>query len=363
MKIQKCILMAMSLLLLASCGPAVIVPIQTPNMQATTSPTLPALTAYVVLPTGIAKPSEWDLCDASPINCIRSIAIDDDGNLWAVTKFGVVYWDLVTEKFVYAELIDHVVFNANQDTMNSIVVAGDNTIVAASFHGKIFSFRNGKWIQEIGTERFATHMSLTVQPDGSVWASALFFRGVYRYSDGNWTHEDILSQFTCGITYVTSNTTGTVWAVDDGCPKSRAYLRMYDNGEWKQVGDYSPGQMVFNGETIWFADFHNNEDRVCKIGTDGNIECFIFPEKRMWYTGVLFGKKDEVWIRSSGDDVWHLDHGMWDELNYPTMAGDYVLSMYIPPDGVMFIGTSGQGIVRFDGKTVKRYFVNYIPGE
>lgn len=353
------------LIFLVSCGPAEIISVQAPTMQISATPT-PIPTG--IIPTRILQPTpflrNWDLCKASPINCISAIAIDGDGNLWAASRFGVVYWDLISGQFIYAELIDHAVFDASQNTMNSIAIAGDGTVFAGGYYEKIFAFRNGKWVRELTTDKLGYNISLFVQPDGSVFLSGMFSQRIYRYRDGGWSSDAIPSVFSCGIAEITSDSKGILWAVDEGCPKSRSYLRKFDDSEWVQEGNYSPSQLIFNDETIWFTDFSGNEDEVCQIITSSLIDCFVVPGGRMGYSGIMFGKKDEVWIRSAADNlIWHLDHEKWAKADFPVETGDYISSIYMTSDGIMYIGTYGQGIVRDDGKSIKRYIINYIPSE
>ena len=152
----------------------------------------------------------------------------------------------------------------------------------------------------------------------------------------------------------------TIYRTDQGDPTSissnflRSICEDWDGNLW--IGTNGEGLNRLDWKTNTFVRYHNNL-------TDSNsISHDVVRD-------IVLGEKGEIWIGTEGGGldkmVWDADSGSWnfshyiaDPENPNSLNNDRIYALCYDREGIIWIGTDGGGLNRFDPKT--ETFTHYV---
>ncbi len=259
--------------------------------------------------------------------------------------------------------IDNYVIPNKPVGSNFISIAFDdrNRSWVGSWETGVSLYDSGSWIPITGEKKdtLATVRSIVFGPDGTVVFNTV--NGLIFHKEGKWKsykRNDGLSgdDVRCGV----FDNEGRYWA---GTSTGICYL---ENGKWKRFRSIHglPSEDTWAGGidskgTVWFA-------------TTGGIVSFVDNklQDRTHETGLeevdarsLFIQGDKVYFgTSSGNLVVH-DGEKWDVYSNKYLKTDKgILSITSDPSGALWLGTDGDGIIRFEnGNTMNLTISDGLP--
>jgi hypothetical protein len=273
--------------------------------------------------------------EGEPETCIRSLAQDQKGNIWAGTQDNILYrfdgkgWQVYTSQngLPEAEIINQIVPVKEGLLINLI----DIQMNIRDPHTGYF---DGEHFREIPGEEYAF---LEAAPNGDIWgvvlSPALRYPSswVYRYQDGQ-RHR--MAYLRTSLTAFTIAADGMVWAAD-------GYgILKYEGGTLKRVN--SPPKDVLAISLI--------------------TALMVAPDETVW--GVVnryYGCNEEV-VNNTVDGVYHYDGKSW--RRYTTQDGlpsNSVCDLVMDAQGAVWVGSDGHGISRFNGQRWENYTITERP--
>lgn len=270
-------------------------------------------------------------------NSIWALLQDRDGKVWmGYYNKGLSVYDPLYDKFPELESI--------YNNPNSLQVSSVTSVVEDS-SGKLFIGMDGGGIDiydpkehrftHINTKDHGAYSGLAsdyiqtifLDSDQNLWAGS-WDKGLFFLKKGT-THF---------INYGPNNTKGiftanTVMSIDEG-PNGDIWIGSYRNGLYS----YTPG----TGKFIHHGDV---------VGQNGPNGYYIWK--------ILFDKEGDLWMgttkglyqvyrsRDGNLSVKGMQEGMQREYDNPVTA-NHILSLYQADDGMLWIGTKGAGVCRYD---------------
>lgn len=339
-----------TVLVLSACAPSRR---QTPSIPTQPSTEIkstetPEFTPTATLPiTDTPQPGNWTVVENwTPANQIRTMLIDQSGNLWTGGPAGVVHWDLNTDtSSVYA---------IREDPEHTNVVA------------------------------------LSQTPDGSIWAGTSG-NGLARFDGTNWqsfTTEDGLPGNYINDQTVTPD--GELWLVIkeqefDSEPNQKIHLGHFDGKVWLEDLDVpsftwlvaSQNGSLISGvasntynppnSNLWIYDRHDRKSwKSLVFDVPGNR-----PLREQGITAITVAPDAAIWV-ATWDAVLRYENGSWVKIASPLEKEELpqVSSIAVSANGTAWFGFSirqaefnkcgvhfdyrdfpEQGLYRYDGKT------------
>jgi len=139
------------------------------------------------------------------------------------------------------------------------------------------------------------------------------------------------------------------------------------------------GLFRFNFKDKSFKSYENSPDNIWRLALNSQNELVIGTKKGLaffdlntntftkveqfkdvWITDILITPDNSIWITSYGQGLFYkaADGNIkqkyiqykFNEKNHTGLASDYLLSLYRDPQGIMWIGSDGYGLHRYDDK-------------
>jgi ligand-binding sensor domain-containing protein len=290
------LLLAILILLLAACTPSTPTPAPVPSPALASLPRpspsalppgptagIPALPASLPMPaTTVATSTSPGWTSYDSINQVFDLAFAPDGALWALTRGGLVRWDLQTDTYVRYQ-ID------------------------------------------------ALHMA--VAPDGTLWlateAGFCRFDGITceAYADPTWAVQG-------GIADLAVASDGVLWKSSEGG------VRRFDGQSWQVYPFYMPPRhlsLTSEGE-VWaatpdgVAHYLPSKDDWVAYGTEQGL-----PGRGAEV--VAAGPNGEVWASFAWEGLYRLTGDGWQQVEDP--PGGQVHDIAVAADGTPWVGTVG----------------------
>ena len=278
-------------------------------------------------------------------NTVMSITEDNLGDLWIGTfGGGLNKFDHSTESFSNYK---HDPFNENSLADNDVLsIYTDNTgIVWVGTHlGKGLSklVRNSIKFGLIENERGNSN-SLN---DDVVWSiyeesnSGMLWVGTYR--GGLNKYDRGKNQFT----FYTNNPSDSNSIGDNHV---RAIAEESNNNLW--LGTYSNGLNKFNKSTGIFTRFVNDPNDSSSLG-DNQIQSIYIDADSICWIGTFGGGLNKFDLKKyDGSDKIEFIKYVHDPSNSSTISDDRVYTIFDDKDGLLWIGTYGGGLNKFDKVT------------
>ncbi|KAB5490639.1 hybrid sensor histidine kinase/response regulator transcription factor [Flagellimonas hadalis] len=285
-------------------------------------------------------------------NSIWALLEDRDGKIWmGYYNKGLSVYDPLFDKFPELESL--------YNNPNSLQVSSVTSIVEDS-SGKLFIGMDGGGIDiydpdknhftHINTRTHGAYSGLTsdyiqtifLDSHQNLWAGS-WDKGLFFLKKGS-THF---------INYSPNNTNGiftanTVMSIDEG-PNGDIWIGSYRNGLYT----YRPGT----------GDFAHHGDIVGQNGPNGYfIWKILFDNDGDLWMGTTKGLYRVYRSKNGGLSVKGLQEGMQKEYDNPVTA-NHILSLYQTEDDILWIGTKGAGICRYDKTSDTFVWYNTYKGQ
>lgn len=265
--------------------------------------------------------------DGLPSNAVGAIALGPDGDLWCVPLLqddpvggGVAHFDGSTWKQY-----------TTKDGMGSAFII---------------------WLEN----------ALAVSSDGVLWVGT-FGGGVSRFDGKTWTNytsKDGL--FSDSVTAVAIAPNGDVWCANQGEGPGGG-ISHFDGKTWtaytaSDMGVRSGAFMnvaVDPDGTLWAGG-----DGVVRY--DGETWTSLYKETKMGGppvgTSMDIGPDGKIWF-SEGKGVACFDGSAWSHYSFEDMgangSAEGVSSLAVDSENVLWVGTGGEGVFRYDGKSWNKF--------
>lgn len=334
MKISKVILMLILLLFLASCGPAMLVPVSTPTA-------LPTATRPVQVKSWPGLHDGWTKFSAS--SYIDKVAYDPAGYLWATNSDDDIFrWNIESHDINQFNLS-----NELQGTISSLTFY-DGELWVSSASGNIGYYSNDKWSFQKISSKALYYFSIT---GDRLWVSGS--EGLFYLSSEGWKLFDLPSQVDKELTInkVVKSADGTFWFI-----QANEIASLKNGGQWQK--------------------YENLRGVVNILAEPGGLIWFIFPnlvvslDREKWSSLVLPGNyfEYEVYLSrlSPEGNLWLLtNQGAFVVKNGRAVTAPSPIPPEMPdtiPAELTSAGAifrSRDGISLYDYKTIRNYEIPY----
>ncbi len=281
-------------------------------------------------------------------NEIASVAVAQDGSMWfaatngVVSRFDGTYWHT-----------DVLPLNANLFEISEMAACRDGDIWVGgysdtgSYTGGLFRFHDQQWSNFASKLRPGSDHVVTIAeaPDRTMWFGSTG-QGISRYDGKKWinfTMDDGLSSNDInGMVFDREN---NLWvATDNG-------VSHYDGHQWTILPAIPGSQKnrvhsigMDNLGRIWVG----YSNKAAYFDNGGWVIAFEAPDT---YIGPMASGPDgSIWFGTTGNGVLRYKNGEYTAYRtWDGLANDTVHSIAVGSDGAMWFGTNG-GVSRFDWK-------------
>lgn len=345
-----------------------------------------------------------------PDNRIFALKFDSKGRLWVGTGKGLARFDGT----------DWTVFNKENSGLDTDIVYAleiDNTgiIWLASRVDYIFRFDGQTWTKhKVGDSGVtgASLSSLAVEPNGSRWMTCWGSNRLTRFHGGEWQYFDSTNSHEMGkyLELLYSDSARQIWANADilisftGSSSSRTSaiknpqrggrikkdnrgniweasnhgLRKFDGSAWTEFNSAnSPlptdaiARVAIDGQDrIWISTMPAGDGSVGRlIRYDGSNWAMMYTcESRFdWISSIEIDSSGNVWIGILNSAAVGIDYGgglrkydgsSWQsyKMNNSSLPSNSVVDLCLDGRQVLWIGTYGGGLARFDRQNYWKVF-------
>jgi len=276
---------------------------------------------------------------------VRALKIDKEANtIWVGTTVGVNEVDLLSHSVVNTFTRDHGLAN---EYVFAIGIDHMGNKWFGTNAGGVSRFRNGIWKTFFPMHGLADYWvySFASQSDGSLWIGT--WAGANRVDPRNGSfslyRDELINEWVYGIAV---DSRDRVWFGTEGG------ISRFDGSEWRSW-THEDGLGAVNAAGL-------PASKNTGLGTRRRHDLGVLRGGEATYNpnyvfSVHIDPDDVLWAGTWGGGVSRFDGENW--RNYTVadgLAGDIVYSMTQDSDGVMWFGTS-RGISRFDGRTWSTY--------
>jgi ligand-binding sensor domain-containing protein len=239
-----------------------------------------------------------------PFGSVRMLLLDRNGRLWATTRQGVAYLD--GEGWV----LEGEAQGLPAQAFLSLAELPDGTLWAGSTNGLFARHAaEGVW-QPVAGVPVASIDILTVTADGIIWLAS--GNRLFRYQDDRWQEIALIvngNPLPSRITALASDGNGSLWLATSGHGVAHLFSQAV---RWYNRRDGLP------------------EDNVLSL----------------WVT-----REGDVWVGTNGGGVGYWHRGEWSQLDFTDgLAANFVTTIFQDRDGMLWFGTVA-GISRYDTHT------------
>jgi len=279
---------------------------------------------------------------------VRSLAIEADTNrLWVGTSLGVNEIDLADNRLVNT-------FNRDQGLANEYVfgigIDSDGYKWFGTNAGGVSRYRDGDWKVFFPMHGLADYWvySFANDHDGGLWIGT--WAGVNyldRQSEKFVTYvKELVNEWVYGITV---DSKGVVWFGTEGG------VSRFDGATWtswnhdNDVGGDNPDALPFSRNT--------------GLGTRSRHDLGILTGGKPTYNpnyifSILADREDVIWAGTWGGGVARFENNTWTNLmEKDGLAGNIVYSIAQDTAGAFWFGTN-KGLSRYDGKTFHNWNIH-----
>lgn len=285
-------------------------------------------------------------------NTVRALCSGRRGILWVGTLNGLSRYDGHTfSNFTTADGLTH-------DTINSIEEDAEGRIWLATQHG-VSLYDGQDFVTLTPSDGLAYWPVGAVHQDarGTLWF-ATFHGGVSSYDDHSlvsFTTRDGLAANT--VRGIVEEPKGTLWFATDGGPTRyhAGYFTNFSGREGLPAEAITSVYRTSDG-VLWFGTKNSGLHRYAGGNTTaiGTAEGFVDA----YVASICSGPDERLWIGHSTWGLSRLDpHGLVLEpvLLPKELENIHTRCMYSSDNGIMWIGTYGSGLLRFDGQQFTQF--------
>jgi diguanylate cyclase (GGDEF)-like protein len=279
------------------------------------------------------------------------------GTVWAATENGLVRWEAgkgVTKVFKTADGLP-------VNRLRTLVVDREGQLWIGTTGGGLVSFDGAKFTARNPSNGFphAEVRHVIAHPNGGIWAATaggglVHVQGekqrVYGVRDGLPTNQ---------LTYLTQAPDGTLWIGTWGAGVVRYRDERFDtlNSTGGLAGDQIWCLLADRENSVWAGTWSGGLNRL-------RARAFVLIGKPEGLThdnvrSVLHRKDGTVWVSASGGGITRLENGTARPLGLrdglPTLETS---ALYEDTDGAMWIGTYTEGAVRWKDGRAQRFGVS-----
>jgi streptogramin lyase/two-component sensor histidine kinase len=140
----------------------------------------------------------------------------------------------------------------------------------------------------------------------------------------------------------------------------RAIVDDHEGNLW--IGTYSGGLNIFNKRTKSFQHFLNNPSDSNSLGAD-QVQAILIDHNKNYWIGTFGGGLEKLSAEDYKAGRFRFKRYMHDANNPFSISDDRVYSLFEDKQGIIWIGTFGGGVNKFDPS--KEQFLSYknIPGD
>jgi ligand-binding sensor domain-containing protein len=331
-----------AILLLSACAPRLST--SAPTMASISIQAIPyPKRAQTLLPAAEPGPAgQW--LDYTDGNNLAALLVDQSGRLWSAGGGGILQWDVTQgtyQKYTAAEGLPANDIAALAQTTDGKLWAGARDGYAAFFDG-------ARW--RVHPELVGeTITAMAAAPDGSLWFGTN--RGVVRYDGRSWsafTAQNGLNGSEVSALLVDRN--GQVWAAMTGG------LASFEAGQWRQYrfppGTNFTGLAQATDGSMWAG----SDGRIFHL-IDGDWQEIDFQQdpdhaRIRRITAMAAASHGSIWLATPG---YLIQYNGQDWSAYPTVADQPLASLAVDPNGGVWAGGAGSGLLHFTGKDWQRY--------
>jgi len=328
---------------------------------------------------------------------VYSILQSADGNFW-FSGGNVARYDPATDKWAGVStdgsLPVNSVLSAGMDDQGTLYFGTDQNGLARYANGKLDVALVPK------APRFAQYGHIIPAPDGKLIFVQLFESGADQFdpADESWTKLppdqhvprvfDALGQMWSGGwdgLWIFNADKTTAVSTDHGLPSNQvngiafspdgnAYIAtnagiavfdglhitdVYTAAKDGLASDEVSNLFVASDGSLWASDKAGFSRRL----PDGTWQHFtsqaLFGSAENYFAKFAEDREHNIWIATGNDGLYRFSNGEWKRLISTDpgvgLPSDYITCVTIAPDGALWLGSDGQGAVRYDGKTWQRY--------
>ncbi len=316
-----------------------------------------------------SEPSQPEWFDFTNANYIRTLLIDQQGNLWTGGSGGAVYWNTTSGEYTKYTVDQGLPSNFITD----IAETADGAVWFSSCLGGVTRFDGKNWNTFTTEDGLISDcvMSLAITTDGIVWAGSV--DGLNRYDGEIWTKIPLLPSlelYLVRVDVITEGPDGDLWI---GALGDHSLLR-FDGENWIDYSPFLPAPSVM---AITFSP-----DRTMWVGGEGYLASFkngiwqthpaAFTSERNIGVGVssiAVSESGTIWVgfTQSSDEhsfgfrenmvevkerfhgVSRFENGIWITVDEDDgLAQNEVTDIAVDSIGNVSFGTYNQGVSKLD---------------
>ena len=279
---------------------------------------------------------------------VRALKLDRTNNsLWVGTSVGVHEVDLKDNSLKNTFTREHGLAN---EYVFSIGIDKQGYKWFGTNAGGVSRYKDGEWHTYFPMHGLADYWvySFTSQKDGTLWIGTWAGANSVDPATGKFTTyvKELINEWVYGLDVDSKD---RVWFGTEGG------ISMYDGQKW-YAWDHQDGLGADNGQNL-------PASRNTGLGTRSRHDLGVLSGGMATYNpnyvfSLHIDQNDVVWAGTWGGGVSRFDGETW--TNYTQgdgLAGDIVYSIAQDADGVLWFGTNG-GISRFDGHNWRNYGVH-----
>jgi signal transduction histidine kinase/ligand-binding sensor domain-containing protein len=301
------------------------------------------------VPDGEFLKKRWTTEEGLPQNTVNAIVQTRDGYIWLGTFGGLVRFDGL--KFTIFNTANTPALISNR--IMSLYEDDEATVWIGTETGDILRYRGGTFdIFEHGNDSPRSFVkSFLVDRSGALWASGNW--GVRRYENKE-PDRMTLYPFDFGVTAITEDPNGVLWfATENGVARwENGALSSFAAGDENVSNGVSRIQSGPDG-TIWTVNtVHARGFGIARDGRFDLIQPHVLTGGR-FYIGIAVDRAGCAWF-AAYEDLYKicrerpvLKYGIGD------VTTNGVRSMLFDSEGNLWLGTSGDGLVRLSRKGVQ----------
>ena len=272
---------------------------------------------------------------------VRSIATDPQTNsLWVGTSVGVIEVDLATRDMRSNYTRDNGMAN---EYVFSIFIDSRGEKWFGTNGGGVSRYDGAKWKTYFPMHGLADYWvySFTEQRAGTMWVGTWAGLNALDIKTGTFKTylKELVNEWVYGLAVDSKD---RVWVGTEGG------INMFDGQNWK-TWTHAEGLGAPNTDNLPVSSNTG-------LGTRSRHDLSILMQGKATYNpnyvfNLLMTPEDVLWAGTWGGGVARFDGNTW--TNFTTkdgLGGDVVYSVAREPNGVMWFGTNG-GLTRYDGKT------------
>ncbi|MGB7538650.1 MAG: two-component regulator propeller domain-containing protein, partial [Anaerolineales bacterium] len=272
-------------------------------------------------------------------NEVDQLALDGEGNVWAVGEGGVVVWgaDGAYKKYT---TMDGLVSNR----LISVAVTSAGTAWFGTISRGISSFDGSTWTtyEKVGALDSNWVSAIAATPDGNIWFGT-DNGGIAKFDGSQWETMKETGSIFSQINSIIMGTDKTMWFGTD------AGAWHFDGAEWKEFDtDKEVKDIAVSPDgTVWLATndgLVNNAQGTMSHLLSGNFK------------SVEIGPDGAVWVGTEMAGIWRYADG--ETTKYTTEDGllsNYIVSIAISPTGEVWAGSPESGLSKFEGGEWKNF--------